>query len=168
MALVTVLLISACNKVPLPGSDDSAPSVNWQVIDAMGGGLARGGNSLTDDVTTAYVGEMVVVQLQAKDGQGVKRVKLSDPVMSYTCTNENGDTFGDDEKNLVIDYQEETLIPDADNEVFSELWLVDTVYFNHDCGAGFSLAKATATFYGEAENYFGGTSNGTLELIYTP
>jgi len=166
--LIAVLLISACNKVPLPESDDSAPRVDWRIIDALGGGLARGGNSLSDATTTAYAGEMAVVQLQAQDSEGVKRVKLSDPVMTFTCVSASGDTFTDGDTNLVLDYQEEILGPDADGEVFSELWLVDTVYFNYDCGDGFTLGEARAIFYAEVENYFGSVSTGNLELIYAP
>lgn len=170
MLLVAVLLISACNKVPMPESDDSAPRVEWRVIDALGGGLSPTVSTIGDETTSAYAGEMSVVQLQANDGEGVKRIKLSEPVMTFTCIDESGN-FTDGEapdQKLVLDYQEESLGADADGEVFSELWLLDTVYFNHDCGDGLTLAKSTATFYAEAENYFGAVTSGSLILTHTP
>ncbi len=169
MLLVAVLLISACSKVPLPEEDDSATRVEWQVIDALGGGLALTASG-PDDVSSAHVGEMVVVQLQAEDGQGVRRVKLSEPVMTYTCVDAGGNAVAPDgaQEKLILDSQEQTLVPDAAGEVFSEVWLFDTVYFNHDCGDGMTLAEVTATFYGEAENYFDAVSTGTLILTHTP
>lgn len=47
----------------------------------MGGWFARSGNSLRDNVKTAIVGEMIVIQMEATDNQGVKR---SEPVISYS------------------------------------------------------------------------------------
>ncbi|MEZ4570230.1 MAG: hypothetical protein R2849_07865 [Thermomicrobiales bacterium] len=40
MRVIVVLRISACSKVAIPESGESAPDVDWQVIDALAGGLA--------------------------------------------------------------------------------------------------------------------------------
>ena len=166
--LVTVLLVSACSKVPMPESDDSAPRLSWRVIDGLNGVPASMATTVENNQTNAIVGEMVIIQLTADDQEGVKRIKLSDPVLTYTCVTGDGEKVVEEEMNLILSYQEEILAPDAANEVFSELLLFDTVYFNHDCGVGLTLAEATASFYAEAENYFDGVSTAELILVHTP
>ena len=166
--LVAVLLISACNKVPMPESDDSAPRISWRVIDGLNGVPAAMATTIENNQTNAIVGEMAIIQMTADDQEGVERIKLGDPILSYTCVTEDGQKVVDEELNLVIGYQEEILGPDADGEVFSDLLLFDTVYFNHDCGDGLTLAEATASFYAEAENYFDGVTTAELILVHTP
>ena len=170
LLLVGVLVISACGKVPMPESDDSPPSVSWRVIDGLTSAPAPVRTSIETGISEATVGEMTIIALEARDAEGVQRIKLSEPVVSYVCVTESGETVpdvGGDQK-LVLDSQEETIGPDAEGYVFEHLLLMDTVYFNYDCGDGLYLAEAAATFYAEAENYFGAVSPGELTIIYTP
>jgi hypothetical protein len=166
MLLIAVLLISACGKVPMPESDDTAPNLNWSVVDGLTGDMAETRRALGEDTVFAQTPDMVIVSLVANDSEGVKRIKLSEPVMSYTCV--SADATSETPAELTVEYQEETLGPDAEGLVFDQLILVDTVYFNHDCGEGLTLQSGSAIFTGEAENYFGGITQGTLVLEYAP
>jgi hypothetical protein len=168
--LAILLLISACGKVPMPDSDATSPNLSWQVMDGLNGSIIHTAPGSPGGEYVGTAPDMVAVILTADDSEGVKRITLSEPQMTYTCTVVDSGlstTIGPGSRKPAPP-QQVTPAPDSQGHVYDHLMLLDTVYFTFNCGDGLELTSATATIIGEAENFFGGIETSTLVLTHTP
>ena len=152
---VVISGVGACEPVPLPTSDSTAPSLTWNVFD-------KDANSGVDYPATSNVSiavnKQLRVTLRAQDGEGVKSVDLGGG-SSWTCR--DGDIG--QAKSALFSSQHQAFTPDANNKVLTLAPLIMELTTNLDC-AGLSFAGGSISLSGKAENYFGGITMGKLTI----
>jgi hypothetical protein len=164
-ALAIMVVGAGCAKARLPSSDSTPPILYWVVVDGETG--ERTETPTDQSFSQVTVKGHAVVTLVAKDGQGVHRIRLYDPSVSWVCT--DGSVNSGSGPGLGTgSYDEQKLKPDSNGIVLTEIILLDTAYFTAGCDPGWWLLNETYFYGGEAENYYGGVTESKLQVIYKP
>jgi hypothetical protein len=154
-ALLSVAIASGC-KTTLPKSDPTPPALTWDVYNfATSTHQTFSGNAGPVHV---HPGESFRVTLTAEDSGGVHKIGLGGGG-TYTCLS------GEIGQNTSVDLagQEQTLHPDAGNQVLTKIFLLQNVDLNAwTCSPGFTFSAGSLTLIGSAENYFSGKTQATL------
>jgi hypothetical protein len=160
LAVTLLLAAAACEKVPKPSSDPTPPTLKWHVEN-------RTTNTATDVTGTGAVsgkkGDEFRVTLIANDPQGIHKITMGG---GYT-RNCQGDGLGQTGNG---DYagQTQTLDPDAQGQVLTQIFLIQSITPDVDCSNGFTWTGTSIGLNGSGTNYFNGTTNGTLTINVTP
>ena len=158
---VTVLLgASACQTVPKPTSDSTPPTLKWHVEN-------RTNSTATDIVGSGTVsgkkGDDFRVTLLANDPEGIKKITMGGGYTRSCAGNGLGQTGNGDYAG-----QSQTLSPDAQGKVLTQIFLIQSISPDVTCSGGFTWQGTSIGLNGSGTNYFSGTTNGTLTISVTP
>jgi hypothetical protein len=151
---------AACEKVPTPTSDPTPPTLNWHVenrttstaVDVAGTGKVTGKK-----------GDDFRVTLTATDHEGIHKISMGG---GYTTTCRSGDVGSNAQG--VFGSQNQTLAPDAQNKVLTQIFLIQSVTPDTTCPGGTDWQSTSIGLNGSGTNYFNGTTTGTLTITVTP
>ncbi len=161
LLVVSVLLLLltslGCEKVPMPTSDSTPPTLKWSVIPESGPTQQITGSG----TITALAGETYTVTLTAEDPQGIHEITLGSSTFWQCISGDIGQNHGPS-----LDASDvQTLQPDSDGNVLTSIFLIRDVNFGpFNCQSGYTLTGASVTLFGKGENYFGGITEGTLQF----
>ena len=161
--LMVVAIFAACEQVPAPTSDDTPPELEWMITDHATGERREIPAEAQVEVDLE---SGAVVTLIARDSEGIHKIRMDGPAIGYVCARDGlGKSIG---PGLIVPGDDIVLEPNDEGLVLTEIFTLDNIYFNRDCGDGWTLAGASAELHGSGENYFGGMAQSTLILNYTP
>lgn len=160
--LMVSVVAAACAKVPAPTSDSTPPKLSWVVMDSL--------TQQKFEIPAQPGAEVEVVlgaavMLVASDAEGVHEITLSDPSIGYSCVSVDGELGQQVGPGLVGKPDVQTMWPDKEGMVLDEIFLVKNLYFSYECGKGWIMNGASATFHGSAESFFGGEATATLKVV---
>jgi len=158
---VTVLLgASACETVPKPTSDSTPPILKWHVEN-------RTNSTATDIVGSGAVsgkkGDEFRVTLTANDPEGIEKITMGGGYTRSCVANGLGQSGNGDYAG-----QSQTLAPDAQNKVLTQIFLIQSITPDVTCSGDFTWKSTSIGLTGSGTNYFNGTTNGTLTISITP
>lgn len=152
-----VILQGASCKTPAPTSDSTPPVLKWSVVNDV----TRETQKFTGDGNvTGSAGDSFTVTLRAEDPQGVHRIALGGSATWSCVQGEIGQT-------KIAEYETDVqeLEPDSEGKVLTKIFLIrDVDLSSFSCPSGFAFGGGSVELVGEGENYFGGTTMGTLTL----
>lgn len=151
---------AACEKVDRPTSDPTPPTLNWHVEN-------RTTNTSQDIAGTGKVtgkkGDDFRVTLTATDHEGIQKISMGG---GYTTACLSGDVGSNAQG--VFNSQNQTLAPDAQNKVLTQIFLIQSVTPDTTCPGGTDWKSTSIGLNGSGTNYFNGTTTGTLTITVTP
>lgn len=160
--LMVSIIAAACEKVPAPTSDSTPPKLRWVVVDALTQQRFEIPAQPGAKVEVAYG---AAVMLVASDEEGVHEITLSDPSVGYSCISVREDIGKQVGPGLVGKPDVQTMWPDKEGMVLDEIFLIKNLYFSYECGEGWIMNGASATFNGSAANFFGDEATATLKVV---
>lgn len=159
-AMAVLLLFAGTCKTPAPKSDSTPPKLEWVVVNTANNSSQTFTGSGT---VNAKRGQNFNVTLKAIDPEGVHKISLGGSA-SWTCTS------GSIGQNKVADFatKTQTLQPDSSGNVLTQIILIQDADLAFPCNSGFTYTSGSEQLLGSGENYFGGTTNGTLTFNVAP
>jgi hypothetical protein len=151
-------VISGCDKLKLPASDSTPPTLKWKVY--FFETSTEQEITATGQTVKVKAGKEVRVTLIAEDKDGgVKKISFG-----------GGTTWGcisggiGQNKSGLLSTDVQNLSPDSDGYVLPSIFLMRSFTMNFDCSSGYTLTGGKYELVGNAENYYGGTANSMLFL----
>lgn len=160
LAIFIACMLSGCDKVTMPTSDSTPPTVSWSV--QKNGGSSQ--NLPAISTINAAKGDKFSVTLMLKDSEGMKNITLGSSG-SYACSSGN---FSEN-KSFSGATDAQNLGPDSNGKVLTKIILThdfDTASLS--CDSGSSFTGGSYVFNGSGENYFRGTATGKLTISIAP
>lgn len=159
MSLLAMLLGGCAQTVTMPTSDSSPPTLTWSVFDET----AQNMTNPAPSPFQAQSGHTYLVTLNAQDPQGLHRISLASS-QSWDCTN---GTVTSHSSPLLGPPQTQVYNPDSHNQVPTGGALNKEITFSpNPCDPGFHLANGVWGFDAQAENFFGGITPGSLQVLF--
>jgi len=159
--LITIALVGAlqaCDLVPKPTADSTAPNISWSVLN-------ENTNEERDFVDSqsfnAAQGESYTITLIVEDPEGVHKVSL---VSSFTFSCASGNLVQQIGPSLGAP-ETQTFQPNNRGEVLTNVPLTRNVEVGpFDCQEGWTFKGGEITLSGSGENYFSGITRAELVI----
>jgi hypothetical protein len=167
--MVVCLAIASCQKVKMPKSDSTPPSLVWNVFNYATSAQSDHNGS---PIITVKRGEKYRITLKANDPEGVKQIQINPTLGSgelvWTCKAPPGGENVAQNKNATLGPMTQNLAPDSSGNVLTSIFLMYDVDFTMECQAGWNFTSGSGKLTGQASNYFGGTTTATISFNVSP
>jgi hypothetical protein len=160
LAMTLLLGATACEKVPKPSSDSTPPILKWHVEN-------RTANTATDISGSGHVSgkknDEFRITVTANDPEGIEKITMGGGYTRSCVSGNLGQTGNGDYAG-----QSQSLAPDAQGKVLTQIFLIQSVTPDVTCSGGFTWQGTSIGLNGSGTNYFNGTTNGSLTITITP
>lgn len=161
LVLSCCLVLIACDKVPMPTSDSTPPSLTWTVKNQT----ANTSSTISGSGrVTAQGKDTLYITLRANDPEGVSYIVLSGGYQKYCTGSDSTAQTGQGD----FATQLHSLSPDASNQVSTAAIETMTLKADTVCSSGYTWDSTLVTLHGLARNYFSGETRGSLSITFTP
>jgi hypothetical protein len=144
--------------VTKPAGDKTPPTLRWVVINKATNVQTKINGTGT---INANVGDSFTVMAIAEDPQGIHQITLGAST-GWTCR--QGEVAQAGGPGLGVQ-QTQTLQPNAQNEVLTEIFIIDNAQMGpFKCEPGFKFAGGSTQFIATGTNYGNQTVNATLSI----
>jgi len=152
------LTLIACDKVTLPTSDSTPPTLSWKVLKL---GNKESTNVPSGGTYPARKTDSLLVTLTAADRQGVSYIEMGGGYVKFCVISGTNETNSQG----IYDTLSHSITPDANNQVLTETIETRTVQAEITCNQG-DWSSTKVMLNGLARNYFSGETKATMSILF--